>query len=124
MHENSTIVAVATGLGVIGLVSLPAISIFVLQLTTHEPKQNTYEDKDGKATPDSVKAYSAKVPKSLIVLFAALGFATAISTAVLATIHVERDGLFLENWLGAGASVSYTHPPNLFSGRVQDRFRY
>ncbi|ROV89185.1 hypothetical protein VPNG_10207 [Cytospora leucostoma] len=110
MHENSTIVAVAIGLGIVGLVSLPAISTFILQLTRHEPKQDTYEDKDGKATPDSVKAYSAKVPKSLIVLFAALGFATATSMAVLASIHVERDGLFLENWLGAGASLLSHHP--------------
>ena len=109
------IVAVATGLGIIGLVSLPAVTTFSSQLTTRDPKQDAYEDEDGKATPESVKAYSAKLPKSLIVLFAALGCATAIATAVLATLDIGKDGLFLENWLSAAASVS---PPPPMSCRL------
>lgn len=106
MRHDPTTVAVAAGLGIIGLVSLPALTTFTLRLTTREPRQDSYEDEDGKATPESLKAYSSKLPKSLIVLFAALGSATAIATAVLATLDIGKDGLFLDNWLSAAASVS------------------
>lgn len=100
------VVAVATGLGIITLVSIPAVFTFILQLTTRQPKQDAYEDEDGKATPESVKAYSSKISKTLIVIFATLACSTAVATAVLATLHIGQDGLFLENWLSAGASVS------------------
>lgn len=111
MHHDPLVVAVATGLGIILLVSTPAFFTFTSQLTTRQPKQETYEDKDGKATPESVTAYSARLPKTLIVLFAALTCSTGIATAVLATLHIGQDGLFLENWLSAGASVSKTASP-------------
>lgn len=111
MHHDPMVVAVATGLGIIVLVSIPAVFTFILQLTTRQPKQDTYEDKDGKATPESVTAYSAKLPKTLIVLFAALTCGTGIATAVLATLNIGQDGLFLENWLSAGASVSKNASP-------------
>lgn len=104
------VVAVATGLGIILLVSIPAVFTFISQLTTRQPKQTSYEDEDGKATLASVTAYSAKLPKTLIVLFAALTCSTGVATAVLATLHIGRDGLFLENWLSAGASVSKMRP--------------
>ncbi|KUI70297.1 ATP-dependent bile acid permease [Cytospora mali] len=120
MHNESIAIAVAVSLGIIGfillptvaattgiigLASLPAVSTFILQLTTREPRQDTYEDEDGEATPESIKAYSAKTSKVLIVLFAALGCATAIVTAVLATLHIGEDRLFYDNWLCAGASI-------------------
>lgn len=108
------IIAVATSVGLIGLASLPALSTFILQFTTREPKQDTYEDEDGKATPESLKAYSAKASKLFIVIFATLGCATAIATGVLTTLHIGNDGLFLENWLSAGASVSWNPLPPLF----------
>lgn len=99
-------IASATGLGLVGLVSIPAIINLAIQLTTREPKQDTYEDEDGKATPESIKAYTAKLPKTLIAIFAVITSATSIVTAVLTTLHIGIDGLFLENWLSAGASVS------------------
>lgn len=109
MQDVSLTVASATGLGLVGLVSIPAIANLALQLTTREPKPVTYEDKDGKATPESIEAYSAKWPKTLVILFAVIASATSIATAVLTTLHVGKDGLFLENWLSAGASVSLTN---------------
>lgn len=111
MPHDPMVVAVATGLGIILLVSIPAVFTFISQLTTRQPKQDAYEDKDGRATPESVAAYSAKLPKILIVLFAALTCSTGIATAVLATLHIGQDGLFLENWLSAGASVSKIASP-------------
>lgn len=115
MHHDSMVVAVATGLGIIGLVSIPAVFTSTLHFTARrQPKQDTYEDEDGKATPDSVAAYSARLPKTLIVLFAALACSTGIATAVLATLPPGQDGLFLQDWLSAAASVSMlrpAHPP-------------
>lgn len=106
MHHDSIAVAVATGLGIIGLVSIPAVLTSTLHFTARrQPKQDTYEDEDGKATPDSVAAYSARLPKTLIVLFAALACSTGIATAVLATLPPGQDGLFLQVWLSAAASI-------------------
>ncbi|KAG8163353.1 hypothetical protein KVR01_006650 [Diaporthe batatas] len=104
-HDSSMVVAVATGLGIIGLVSIPALFTLTLHLTARQPRQDTYEDEDGKATPESVAAYSARLPKTLILLFAALACSTGIATAVLATLPPGHDGLFLQDWLGAGASM-------------------
>lgn len=112
--DDSLEIAVATGLAIVGLVSVPAVSSLVLQLTTREPKQDTYEDKDGKATPESVKAYSAKWPKTFILLFALLSSGTSIATSVLTSLETGNSGLFLENWLSTGASVSCdSHNPTM-----------
>lgn len=111
MLDESLRLAVATGLAIIGLVSVPAVSSLALQLTTREPKQDTYEDEDGKATPESVKAYSAKWPKTFIVFFAILGSSTSVATAILTSLNTGNNGLFLDNWLSTSASVS----PNLKS---------
>lgn len=105
--DDSLEIAVATGLAIVGLVSVPAVFSLALQLTTREPKQDTYEDKDGKATSESVKAYSAKWPKALILLFALVSSGTSIATSVLTSLQSGNNGLFLENWLSTGASVSY-----------------
>jgi hypothetical protein len=112
MHDDSMVAAVATGLGIVGLVSIPAVFTVMLQLTTRQPRQDSYQDADGKATPESLAAYSAKLPKTLIVLFAALACSTGVATAVLTTLTIGQDTLFLENWLGAGASVSMPHTVN------------
>lgn len=107
MLDESLRTAVATGLAIIGLVSAPAVSSFVLQLTVREPKQDTYEDEDGKATPESMQAYTAKWPKTFILLFAFLSSGASVATAVLTSLDTGNNGLFLENWLSTGASVSY-----------------
>lgn len=106
MQDDSLRIAVAIGLGLIGLASVPAAQYIVVQLTTREPKSDTYEDEDGKATPESVKAYSAKWAKISSVIFALISSGTAIASAVLTTLHVGNEGLLLEDWLSAGASVS------------------
>lgn len=104
--DDSLEIAVATGLAIVGLVSLPAVASLALQLTTREPKQDTYEDKDGKATSESVKAYTAKWPKAFVVLFALVSSGASIATSVLTSLQSGNSGLFLENWLSTGASVS------------------
>lgn len=107
MHNESLVAGVGTGLGAIALCSIPAVSGLILQLSRREPKQEElYEDGDGKSTPESVKAYSAKLSKSAIVLLASLGSGASLAVAVLVTLRIGKDGLFLENWLSAGAWVS------------------
>ncbi|KAK3935918.1 P-loop containing nucleoside triphosphate hydrolase protein [Diplogelasinospora grovesii] len=100
MRDDSMLVAVATGLAVITLCSVPSISGVVTQLRRRDPKQETYEDEDGKATPESVRAYSAKLSKSLIVVFAGAGCALSIALGLLST---GSEGIRLENWLNVGA---------------------
>lgn len=101
--------AVVAGLAIIGLASSPAGFHLARQLTKREPKQNSYEDEDGKATPESLKAYSAKWPKTLIVIFAALAAGAAIATAIVSTLATEKNDLLLEDWLGTGASVNMSN---------------
>ncbi|POS69520.1 hypothetical protein DHEL01_v212086 [Diaporthe helianthi] len=106
MHHDSMLVAVATGLAVIGLLSIPAVFTSASRFATRQPRQDdSYEDEDGKATPESVAAYSARLPKTLIVLFAALACSTGIATAGLATLPPGPDRLSLQDWLSAGASI-------------------
>lgn len=107
MQDESLKIAVASSFALIGLVSVPAAFTFIRQLTTREPRPDIYEDEDGKATTESLKAYSAKWPKTFVVLFAIISCGTSIATGLLTTLHIGKDGLFLENWLSAGASVSY-----------------
>lgn len=95
----------AAGTGLIGLVSLPAVINLAIQLRNRELKQETYEDADGKSTPEAVKAFSSKVPKAFVILSSVVGLGLSIAIAVLSTLG-ETNGLFLENWLTVGAWVS------------------
>jgi hypothetical protein len=105
MSENTVLLATsAAGLGLVGLLSLPAVANTVIQLRARESKSEIYEDEDGKSTPESVKAYSAKLPKAFIIFFSVVGLGLSIAVAVVATLG-ETTGLFLENWLAVGTWV-------------------
>jgi hypothetical protein len=95
----STLIAVIAGLVAVGLFTIPAVVSFGAQLAKPEPKEDDYEDPDGKSTPEAVASYSAKVPKTLIFLFAALGCSTSIAVAVVSLITKTETGIFLEAWL-------------------------
>ncbi|GAB1310178.1 ATP-binding cassette transporter protein [Madurella fahalii] len=101
MKDNGSMLAVVgTGITLIGLCSIPAVSTIVARLTRRDAKQDTYEDADGKATLESMKAYSAKWPKFLVLLSAAAG--CAISVAVL-VVSPRGDKLQLMDVLDIGA---------------------
>jgi len=102
MRHESLVVGVAAGLGVIALASLPSVSSF---LRRKEPRQAIYEDADGKSTPESMEAYSAKLPKAVLLVLSALGCAASLTNAVLVTLNLGKDGLFLEDWLSSAAWV-------------------
>lgn len=88
----------AAGLGIVGAFSVPTVVTIARQIRKGAPKDNFYEDRDGKATPESIAAFSNRIPRAAILLFASLGLATSISISVLTTLDAQ-DGLFLENWM-------------------------
>lgn len=105
MTHDGLLAVVGTGLAVIGFCSIPAASSLVLQLTTKEKKDNDiYEDGDGKATPESVKAFSAKPAKALVLLLAAIGVALSIVIAVLST---RGEGSFVQDLMSMAAWVCF-----------------
>lgn len=99
-----------TGLAIVALFTIPALVTIIRQIRKGAPKDNFYEDRDGKATPESIAAFSNKAPRAVILLFASLGLGTSISISVLTTLHHERDGLFLENWMVTASWVRRTGP--------------
>jgi len=110
--SDSKLVAANSGLAplavwillpIFGLCSIPAVTGLVTRFLKRDPKQLSYEDEDGKATLESTKAYSARLPKSLIVLAAFTGCAASIALAVLSRPS-ERH--WPENILSIGAWVS------------------
>ncbi|KAK0669314.1 P-loop containing nucleoside triphosphate hydrolase protein [Cercophora samala] len=94
--HDSILVTVAASLTFIGLCSLPAISSLVLRSRRQDGDRDTYEDADGKATPESVKAFSTKLAKTCILVFANSGFAISLATALLFT---HSNGIQLQQWL-------------------------
>ncbi|OIW25895.1 P-loop containing nucleoside triphosphate hydrolase protein [Coniochaeta ligniaria NRRL 30616] len=104
MQNNTILLVVGTGVAVIGLCSVPAAASLVLQLTRKEKNDNRiYEDADGKATPESAKAFSAKPAKALVLLFAAVGTALSI---VLPVCSVRGQSLVPEDWMSLAAWVA------------------
>ncbi|KAH6657339.1 P-loop containing nucleoside triphosphate hydrolase protein [Truncatella angustata] len=102
MSDKTIILASsAVGLGLVGLLSIPAIVSSAAQLKNREPRTEVYEDEDGKSTPEAVKAYTAKIPKAFILLFSLTGLGLSIALAVLSTLG-ETNGIFLENWFSVG----------------------
>ncbi|KAK6833621.1 ammonium transporter [Apiospora arundinis] len=93
----------AASVGLVALFTIPAVTKLVLQLRSRDAKPSEiYEDKDGKSTPEAVKAFSAKVPKAFILLLSLAGLGLSIALAVLSTLDPEKD-LYLENWLSVAA---------------------
>lgn len=98
--DGSLLVAVGTGVALIGLGSLPAAYGIASRLQRRDARQDTYEDADGKATPESLKAFSTKLPKTFILAFAAAGCGVSVAVSLLST---HKEGLFVENWLSTAA---------------------
>ena len=103
---DSMLKVIGTGLAVIGVCSVPALGSTVSRLTRRDVHRDTYEDGDGKASLESLKAYSAKLPKSFAVVSAGSGFAISIALLVISAPAAERGPL--TNSLGTAAWVSQT----------------
>jgi hypothetical protein len=102
-NAHSMLRVFESGIALIGICSVPAFGSTVTRLRKRDAKQDVYEDGDGKATPESVKAYSGKLPKSCIVVSAGVGLATSIALLITSP---HADDRVLINSLSIGAWVS------------------
>ncbi|KAK4158804.1 92fa4e65-f2b9-41ea-8f4e-0e0d5e2b8a44 [Cladorrhinum sp. PSN259] len=93
-------IAVGSGLAVVGLCSLPAVSNILTRLQKRETKQEIYEDADGKSTPEATQAFSSKLPKSLVLTSAVSGLALSIALPLLSA---PAGAPSLEDWLSTAA---------------------
>lgn len=96
----------ATVLAIVGLSASPAVFASLKQWRNRTPKDNFYEDVDGKSTPESVAAYSSRRPKTLIIAFSVVGFATSIALSVLSTLNQPTHYGLVENLLTTASWVS------------------
>jgi hypothetical protein len=94
MNDSSLLLVEATvGLCIVGLYTIPAISSLARQLCRREPKKDDYEDSDGKATTQSLSAFSNKWTAIFILVFAGLGLGCQIMQSVLSSIHKGEHGM-------------------------------
>ncbi|KAI1033692.1 hypothetical protein LB505_008194 [Fusarium chuoi] len=99
---NIDVILTGTGLVVVALATTPALATAVTQLRKRTARDNFYEDADGKSTPESLAAFSNRLPKVFILALSAVGLGTSISISVLHSLS-QSDSLLLKNWLIAGA---------------------
>ncbi|KAI1384101.1 putative ATP-binding cassette transporter protein [Hypoxylon trugodes] len=109
--KTTVIVTSAVGLGAVAILTVPA-ALNLGRLRSRGSKYATgiYEDKDGKSTPEAVKAFSAKIPKAAILILSLIGLGLSIALAVNSTLDRQsiEGGLFLGNWLGVIISALLT----------------
>ncbi|KAI0137590.1 putative ATP-binding cassette transporter protein [Hypoxylon sp. NC0597] len=101
-EKTAVLVTSAVGLGVVTIFSVPAVlNLGRLRNRGSKFATEVYEDKDGKSTPEAVKAFSNKVPKAIILIFSLVGLGVSITLAVVSTLSTRgaEDGLFIDNWL-------------------------
>ncbi|KAH7156326.1 P-loop containing nucleoside triphosphate hydrolase protein [Dactylonectria macrodidyma] len=99
MSDEFMLPLTGASLAVVALSALPAILAIFTQFRNRTPKDNFYEDPDGKATPESIAEFSNRKIKASILLLSAVGAGTSIAISVLSTLQQDKYGLFLENWL-------------------------
>lgn len=94
----------ATALAIVGLASIPSVVSFVTQTRQNAPKDNFYEDEDGKSTPEAVAEFSNKKPKTAISIFSVTSFGLYLAIAILSTLSAHH-GPSLPIWLTSAAFV-------------------
>ncbi|CVK83318.1 related to multidrug transporter (yeast bile transporter) [Fusarium proliferatum] len=100
--NNIDVILTGTGLVVVALATTPALATAVAQLRKRTARDNFYEDADGKSTPESLAAFSNRLPKVFILALSTVGLGTSIAISVLQSLS-QSDSLLLKNWLIAGA---------------------
>jgi hypothetical protein len=61
-------------------------------------KDGLYEDKDGRATEETQKAYSVKLQNGFATAFAAVGFGIGLANAVVVTVK-DGESSSIDGWL-------------------------
>lgn len=108
MNDSTLLPLSASALGITGLATLPGLLAVLAQSRDRTPPENFYEDEDGKATPETMAAFSNKKPKRCVLTFSIFAFGLSISVAVLSMFQSLPYHLNLENWLIVGTTVSLT----------------
>lgn len=106
MDLDNIVLISATGLGVAALTAIPGFFALQAQIRNRTPKDNFYEDEDGKATPESIAAFSNTRRKSITLVFSITAFATQLAVAVLALLGGSHNGASLQDWLIMGSWVN------------------
>lgn len=96
----------ATALVIVGLASIPSLASIITQTRRNAPKDNFYEDADGKSTPEAVADFSNKKAKVAISIFGVVAFGTSVVIAVLTTLGTHH-GPSLPAWLTSAAFVCF-----------------
>ncbi|KAF5002170.1 hypothetical protein FGRMN_546 [Fusarium graminum] len=99
---NTDVGLTGAGLAVVALATTPALVTAITQLRNRTVKDNFYEDIDGKSTPESIAAFSNRLPKIFILALSAIGLGTSIAISVLSSLNSHVDALLLKNWLTTG----------------------
>lgn len=104
MRNGSELALVAAGVGFISLFSVPAVSVLAGRLQRRQERRPPiYQDADGKATPDSEKAFSTKYQKAFLLLSVVVGCGIFIPRVLLSD---KAEGLSVSTLLSAAAWVS------------------
>ncbi|KAI9171700.1 ATP-dependent bile acid permease [Paramyrothecium foliicola] len=93
----------AAALAVVGLSGLPALFAFLAQVRSRAPRDNFYEDVDGKSTPEAVAAFSNKRAKAAILILSAFGFILSAVISVSSTLEPVHKAIVVANWLSTAA---------------------
>lgn len=112
MAASFTLSAVAASIALIlvFLITVPTLLSFYNRINTKakgngfDEVHKLYEDRDGVATEESQKAYSAAIPKYIALSACVIGVLASFVMAVFTSTHGMGD-FFLENWLIFGSWV-------------------
>lgn len=107
-HRDRTLsfpLSIAT-LVLVALLTTPPSWTLWRQIRKRAPKDNFYEDRDGKSTPEAVAVFSNRPQKVAVLFFSVIGVGTSITVSVLSAIEAEA-GQALESWLVTASWVSY-----------------
>jgi hypothetical protein len=109
-HDRPLLFPLAiASLVLVALLTTPPSWTLWKQIRKKAPKDNFYEDRDGKSTPEAVAAFSNTKHKATVLLFSVIGAGTSIAVSVLTAIESEPEQV-LESWLVTASWVSYGGP--------------
>ncbi|EHA49824.1 multidrug resistance-associated protein 1 [Pyricularia oryzae 70-15] len=91
------------GLSLVGIGSAPAVVALINRVfAKKQPRDEIYQDADGKSTPEAQAEFSNKLSKFLVIFFASIGLAGSLAVGVLVTQGRGGRNLFLDSWFNAG----------------------
>lgn len=105
--QTQTIVVGAVSLALVAVLTVPAV-VAVASNFRRKTKATAelYKDKDGTASEESMAAYSAKIPKTALSVFAIVGFAISTSSAITTTVKQNEVFSLVQSWLNFAQWVS------------------